>query len=242
MKLIFIRHADPDYENDSLTEAGMREAEALISRIPKMNGDYFYVSPLGRAKKTCEIAMRDVDKEVITLDFLQEFPARAYRLDDPEHARIVWDWLPSDWADKNYFYDPDTFHIHPVMEKAHTKEIYDDVIRQFHELLIKHGYRKEGKVFKVERENHDTLVFFCHFGLECVLLSYLINASPMLLWHGFCATPSSVTEVYTEEREEGIASFRIASFGDTSHLYEKGLEPSFSARFCECYHDDTRHL
>ena len=49
------------------------------------------------------------------------------------------------------------------------------------------------------------------------------------------AAPSSITSVYTEERREGIASFRIHSFGDTGHLYAAGEAPSFSARFCETF-------
>ena len=242
MKLIFIRHADPDYSIDSLTETGFLEAEALAPRVEKMKGDHFYVSPLGRAKKTCEIAMKNMDEEVITLDWLREFPAKARRPEDPDHDRCCWDWLPSIWAHQEAFYDERTFADHPVMEKAHVREIYEDVIKNFDAFLREHGYRKDGKIFRVEKGNHDTLVFFCHFGIECVFLSYLINCSPMLLWHGFVAAPSSVTEVYTEEREEGIAAFRITSFGDTSHLYAKDMEPSLSARFCECYEDDTRHL
>jgi probable phosphoglycerate mutase len=94
----------------------------------------------------------------------------------------------------------------------------------------------------VERANNDTIVFFCHFGIECVLLSHLLNISPMLLWHGFCAAPSSITTVNTEERRKGIASWRVSAFGDISHLYAAGEEPAFAARFCECYDNtDERH-
>ena len=46
----------------------------------------------------------------------------------------------------------------------------------------------------------------------------------------------------TEEREEGIASFRTTCFGDTGHLYHGGEEPSFMARFCENYSNtEERH-
>ena len=101
---------------------------------------------------------------------------------------------------------------------------------------------RDGKYYKAENANSDTIVLFCHFGLECVLLSHLLNVSPMVLWHGTCAAPTSVTTVYTEERREGIASFRIAAFGDTSHLYVADQEPSFSGRFCECFSfDHQRH-
>ena len=61
----------------------------------------------------------------------------------------------------------------------------------------------------------------------------------MILWPGFCAAPTSVTTVVTEERREGTASFRMLAFGDTSHLYAKGEEPAFAARFCETYEEEN---
>ena len=241
MKIVFIRHGDPNYELDALTEKGILEAKALIPRVEKMNADYYYVSPLGRARQTAQIAMERIDKEAEVKDWLKEFPAMVEHICEPNPGPQCWDWMPSDWAKEPSFYDIDRFYDHPVMANGHVKEIYEDVLRHFDALLKKHGYAKNGKTFDVLKANHDTLCFFCHFGIECVLLSYLINVSPMILWHGFVAAPSSVTIVNTEERQKGIASFRISHFGDTSHLDASGLEPSFSARFCECYSDDTRH-
>ena len=241
MEIVFIRHGDPNYELDALTEKGILEAKALIPRVEKMNADYYYVSPLGRARQTAQIAMERIDKEAKVLDWLREFPAVVKHICEPDPGPQCWDWMPSDWAKEPSFYDIDRFYDHPVMKKGHVKEIYEDVLNHFDALLRKHGYAKNGKTFDVLKANHDTLCFFCHFGIECVLLSYLINVSPMILWHGFVASTSSVTIVNTEERQKGIASFRISHFGDTSHLDASGLEPSFSARFCECYSDDTRH-
>ena len=241
MEIVFIRHGDPNYELDALTEKGILKAKALIPRVEKMNADYYYVSPLGRARQTAQIAMERIDKEAKVLDWLREFPAVVKHICEPDPGPQCWDWMPSDWAKDPSFYDIDHFFDHPVMANGHVKEIYEDVLRHFDALLKKHGYAKNGKTFDVLNGNHDTLCFFCHFGIECVLLSYLINVSPMILWHGFVAAPSSVTIVNTEERQKGIASFRISHFGDTSHLDASGLEPSFSARFCECYSDDTRH-
>ncbi len=241
MEIVFIRHGDPNYELDALTEKGILEAKALIPRVEKINADYYYVSPLGRARQTAQIAMERIDKEAEVKDWLKEFPAVVEHICEPNPGPQCWDWMPSDWANEPSFYDIDRFYDHPVMKKGHVKEIYEDVLNHFDALLRKHGYAKNGKTFDVLKANHDTLCFFCHFGIECVLLSYLINVSPMILWHGFVASTSSVTIVNTEERQKGIASFRISHFGDTSHLDASGLEPSFSARFCECYSDDTRH-
>ena len=44
MKIIFIRHGEPDYSIDSLTEKGWKEAYALADRIQKWDVKDFYVS------------------------------------------------------------------------------------------------------------------------------------------------------------------------------------------------------
>lgn len=109
-------------------------------------------------------------------------------------------------------------------------------------LLAEHGYVREGNCYRAERPNRDTLAFFCHFGATGILLSHLFNMSPVALLQHYAAAPTSVTTVYTEEREEGIASFRCASYGDISHLYAAHEPPSFSARFCETFaNQDERH-
>ena len=44
MKLLLIRHGEPDYSIDSLTEKGWKEAELLSEKLCKMKIDEFYVS------------------------------------------------------------------------------------------------------------------------------------------------------------------------------------------------------
>ena len=39
MKLLLIRHGDPDYERDSLTEKGHKEAALLAERIAPKRAD-----------------------------------------------------------------------------------------------------------------------------------------------------------------------------------------------------------
>ena len=63
VKLLIVRHGDPDYELDSLTETGKREAKLLAERLKDEKIDYVYSSPLGRAKLTCEIAAKSMGKE-----------------------------------------------------------------------------------------------------------------------------------------------------------------------------------
>lgn len=236
MRFLIIRHGDPDYEKDSLTEKGWREAALLADRISKLQVTDFYVSPLGRAKDTASLTLKKMNRTATECDWMQEFPPRINRPDaEGRRMTLAWDWLPQDWTREPANFLRDKWMDTPVMREGKVGEAYDYVIRNFDALTAAHGYVREGEYYRAERANRDTVVLFCHFGLECVLLSRLMNISPMLLWHHTCAAPTSVTTVITEERREGRASFRVSAFGDTSHLYAGGEEVAFSARFCETY-------
>ncbi len=52
MRLLLIRHGDPDWDADSLTETGRREAELLAERIAPMDIAEYYVSTMRRARET----------------------------------------------------------------------------------------------------------------------------------------------------------------------------------------------
>ena len=58
MRIVFIRHGEPDYSKDSLTPKGWREAELLAKRISKWNVSQFYCSPLGRARDTASCTLK----------------------------------------------------------------------------------------------------------------------------------------------------------------------------------------
>ena len=235
MRILIVRHGDPDYSIDSLTETGWKEAKLLAERLAKTDMTEIYVSPLGRAQDTLRPTLEKTGRIATTLEWLQEFNPRINRPDVTHMRKLSWDWLPQDWTKYPEFFDREKWGTNPVFMEAGVKKEYDRVTGEFDKLLTKHGYVRDGEYYRVERPNRDTIVLVCHFGLKCVLLRRLMNVSPMILWQGMCAAPSSVTSIYTEERREGIASFRVSCFGDTSHLYAAGEEPSFAARFCETY-------
>lgn len=242
MRLIIVRHGDPNYEIDSLTETGWKEAELAADRLSKMDIKDFYVSSLGRAQDTASCTLKKMHRTGITCEWLREFWPRIQRPDVTDELKNSWDWLPQDWTTEPRFYNEETWTEPKAMKDGKVKEAYEEVCENFDRVLAEHGYVRENNYYRVESANSDTLVFFCHFGMECVLLGHLLHVSPMILWHGFCAAPASITTIYSEERREGIASFRVSAFGDISHLYAAGEEPSFSARFCECYkNQDERH-
>ncbi len=241
MKIIIVRHGDPDYVNDTLTEKGKREAECLVDRIARLDVKAFYCSPLGRAKATAEPTLNKVNRTAEVLDWLREFPAFII---DPNtgEKRIPWDLMPSTLERYPELFDREKWLKSKLMQSGNVEEKYCEVCEGLDNLLAKHGYVHDGNVYRVERENEDTIVLFCHFGLESVLLSHILNVSPVVIWQGFVALPTGVTVLNTEEREKGIAYFRCSRFGDLSHLDMKGEPESFAARYCETYSNtEQRH-
>lgn len=241
MKIVIIRHGDPDYEKDSLTEKGFREAELLSNKISKMDVKAFYVSPLGRARDTANVTLKKMGRTAKTLSFLREFHSPVIDINTKKRV-IPWDLMPKHWTSVDDFLDFEKWADTDFMKSGKVKNEYIRVTKEFDKVLKSHGYQKNGRYFKVLDANKDTIVFFCHFGVECVLLSHLLCISPVILWHSFVAAPTSVTTLISEEREKGSAYFRCRSFGDLSHLYASDEEPAFAGRFCEIYDDDTeRH-
>ena len=81
MKLLIVRHGDPDYTIDSLTEKGWKEAEYLSERLAKLDIKEFYVSPLGRAKDTASLTLKKMGRTAAECDWLREF---TYYINRPD--------------------------------------------------------------------------------------------------------------------------------------------------------------
>ena len=237
MKVIFIRHGDPDYKNDTLTEKGKREAELLSDRVSKWNVKQFYCSPLGRARDTAEYSMQKMNRTPIIYDWLREF---YYPITDPVTGknRIAWDFMPKYWTSQPELYDKDQWINSPVMKTGEElQNAYGEVCSGIDSILALHGYERYENYYRAIQPNKDTIVFFCHLGVSFVMISHILGISAPVLWQQFFAAPTSVTLLCTEEREKGNASFRVMVFGDTSHLLAGGEPASDSGFFQEIFDD-----
>lgn len=261
MHLIFIRHADPDYKNDSLTEKGFREAELLAKRASSWkNIEHIYVSPMGRAQKTADEILKSLNltfssEKVSTLDWLREF---SYPVKDLKTGkqRISWDWLPQDYFADKKFFDVNEFYKNKTLKNANIEFYYNQVCSGLDEILETYDYnRLEDSVpiyncfphLTQEESQIDThlqqnqkdldernLVFVCHLGVMFVMISHLLKISPVQLWQGFFVAPSSVTILGSQERVPGELVWRIQSLGDVNHLLSNGESVSASGFFGNC--------
>lgn len=234
MKIMMIRHGDPDYGKDSLTPKGWREAELLADRLSQLEIRAFYCSPLGRAKDTAGVTLKRMGRRAEELGWLREFPASVA---DPEtgESRIAWDLQPSFWTERLALYDKDAWPSDPLMRTGDAARFARAVTDGLDEVLARHGYVRRGGFYRAAERNDDTVVFFCHFGVACVMLAHLLGISAPVLWHGLFLAPTSVTMLVTEERREGDAYFRCIAAGDTSHLRCAGEPISASGMFAETW-------
>ena len=241
MEIIIIRHAEPDYQNNTLTEKGFREAEYLGEYFKDKNIDKMFVSPFNRAIYTADAIVKhkkDLSYEV--KDFLHEVTETVLNEDGKEH--IIMDLRLSLIGKDDRIFDKEKWREVEIFNKPSLIAHYESVKNEFYKILADNGYVFNGKFFNAVKPNKKTLVFVCHFGIECYLLSSLLNISPMTLVQFTCARASSITRVVSEERRKGEALFRMIEFGALEHLYVKGEKPSFMARMAEIYGDGDQNV
>lgn len=234
MRILIVRHAEPDYVHDSLTAKGRREADLLGQRLAAIPAKAYYVSPLGRARETASYTLKRVNREAVTLPWLAEFRGHTVDL-STGRPRIPWDYRTSAWVDRPQLMDRNGWTEDALVREGDVAQIWRETTQGVDALLMEHGYRRDGSVYRCENNTDDTLVLFCHYGIGMAVLSYLTNMPPLPMWESFLFVPSAVTTVITQERVKGEIEFRCLSAGDVSHLLAAGEAPSLAGLFPETY-------
>ena len=233
MRILLIRHAEPDYSVDSLTPRGRVEAELLSRRMIRYDIRDFYVSPLGRARDTAEYTLSKLGRTAEVLPWLAEFRGRCL---NPETGGkgLPWDLSPRLWSALPGAHDVNSWMDAPLFRAAMSDR------------LAGNRGRREGAAGPLRfpqgrsrlargREFPGYHCAFCHFGISMAVLGVLTDCSPLELWHRTLTLTSSLTELVTEERLPGEVSFRMTRLGDITHLESAGEKRSTAGLFPECY-------
>lgn len=222
MRLYLIRHADPDYENDTLTRAGHQEAQALAKRLASHGLDYIYYSPISRAQQSMQYTADLLKLEPIMEDWTREIDAWSV---EPEGGG----WIPAWDIPGEVFRGLDPLPTHtnwyarPPLDAPIYYEHYE-LFKSYSDAFIqRHGYERAGGRYRRIKPNTDQIAVFCHNGTALAWLAHLLELPPPLVWSGFWHAPSAVTTILFEERSEEWAIPRALSVGDVSHLYEARL-------------------
>ncbi len=227
MKVLIIRHAEPDYENNCLTDKGKREAELLSLKLNNENIKDIYVSPLNRAILTAQPTAKSLNKEPTVLDWLTEFTEKlnfSYDTDFYKDMKSPWNMPPKLWCKDELIFDNNNWNKSKIVSDTKISEIYNSISAEFDKLLLKYGYLRNDNYYEITDNTFDniTIALFCHFGVGTAIISHILNMPLIPIWNSVFLPPSSVTTLYMEKhiKTENIAHGIFAGIGDTSHLYK----------------------
>ncbi|WP_409346067.1 histidine phosphatase family protein [Paenibacillus sp. MBLB4367] len=222
MRILLIRHADPDYPNDTITAAGHLEAQALAQRLKKEGIDRIYSSPVNRAVHTMQYTAELLGIDPVIEPWTRELSLNPVIFADSKIA--AWN-IPGETVRAVQPYP--SHEIWP--ESDHYREYaqaYDQLKADSDDFLQRHGYVREEGRYRIASPNRETIAVFCHHGFGVTWLAHLLELPLPLVWSGFWLPPSSVTTILFEERSREWAVPRCIGLGSVAHLHEAGLNMS----------------
>ncbi|MBP5492159.1 MAG: histidine phosphatase family protein [Clostridiales bacterium] len=175
MRIIIVRHGDPNYERDCLTDLGRKQAEAAAVRLMDEGIEKIYSSCLGRAKETAEVfsEMSGI-RPIYVLDFMREirfgYGEALYESGNP------WDEADKTATEGKDLLDPAWRELPFFKENAATQDV-DLVCRETDNWMRELGYEREGHYYRCVKtdEQEHTVALFCHGGSGTAMLSRIFN-------------------------------------------------------------------
>ena len=138
MHLYLIRHADPDYERDTLTRQGFREARALAGRMKRVGLTHVYSSPLSRALLTARPLARRVRLPIAQENWLVEPELSIVQNGD---RYMLWDAFGEDVRSRDPLPTQESWDQVPPFDTLEVSEMWRGFRQHADELLARHAGR-----------------------------------------------------------------------------------------------------
>jgi len=221
MKLYLIRHGDPDYANDTLTERGHSEASALVEYLQREGIEQIVSSPLGRARDTARYTAEAMDLAVSVEPWMAELSLPV----EGREGTAAWDTPGHIIRNHDYLRDPSSFDRIPHLPLSDMNETIDRVRTNSDRFFASLGYVRDAGAYRVAEPNSRRIAVFAHGGFGLTWLALLLEIPVPLMWSGFFLHTSSVTQILFDERGNGLATPRCIMMSALPHLYANSIEP-----------------
>ena len=234
MLLFYIRHGDPIYHPDNLTELGLKQANALSKRLINAKIDKIYSSDSVRAVKTAEPTAKLYNKEIILLPWANEHVAWTRMTVEKENAKP---WCFHDGETINKLNSPSVrkmdieWHTHPDFSNTLFSECTFIIDTNVDELLLNLGYKhlRNEYRYKVVKENDERIAFFAHQGIGMSILSSILDIPYPIFSTRFDFGHSSMT-VIEFKNVNGYAIPRDLQLSNDAHLYKEDILTGYQNR------------
>ncbi|NLN81750.1 MAG: histidine phosphatase family protein [Clostridiales bacterium] len=230
MLLYVIRHGDPIYNPDSLTEKGKIQAEALAKRLAVHGFDRIFSSPLLRARQTAQPTCDLLGITYTVEDWTSEDLAYCdFSMIMPDGSRRwCFDQQTTLLKNDDTLQLGENWHQCPCFAGYDLKKGYDRIIEGSDDFLERLGYRREGSIYKILRSNNERVAVFCHQGFGLTWMSHLLQIPPHIFWSSFDITHTGFSIFQFSNYADGYTSPKCLCFSDTSHLYKEGLDLKYN--------------
>lgn len=225
MLLYIIRHGDPIYSTDSLTDRGRLQAEAVAKRMADAGIDRVFSSPMGRARMTAEPTCRLLGLECN----IEEW---AHEIEDERLTPFPDGKMKSVTYVQNTYYRENgnidlpyerSYECQGIAE-SHMKSAVERIEKGGRDFLERLGYREENGIYRIVRPNEERVALFCHAAMGRAWISTLLHIPLHIMWASFAYTHTGVTVMEFANNENGVTAPRCRCFSDMSHLFAAGLD------------------
>ena len=227
MILYYVRHGDPIYDPDSLTELGHNQAKALAKRFSLYGLDGIYSSPSTRAIQTAQPTCEALGLEMKICDWADEGKAWHNTHIIKSDGKPCWGFAYKPTVEN--FNDPEVralgqkWYTHPHFRDCTFGDGIKRINEAVDEFLLSLGYmhdREQGCYQKV-KNSPNKVALFAHQGAGMLILSSILDIPyPMFATH-FDFGHSSVTAIAFGD--DGKIYPKVLQLSNDSHLYKEGI-------------------
>ena len=232
MLLYIVRHGDPDYTTDSLTEKGLIQAEAVGKRMFDAGIDRIFSSPMGRAKQTAEPACRLLGKEYTIEPWAHEIGEEMY-VEFPDGKRKAIGYMPN----IRFFEQDNLFRPYEDYKKLYPSNectvdtALDYIWENGNDFLERLGYKYENGMYRILQPNEEKVALFCHSVMGRAWISTLLHIPIHLMWAGFDYHHTGVTVIHFKNNPDGFTAPQLLCYSDMSHLYAHGPDMCYYNKY-----------
>lgn len=231
MLLFYVRHGDPIYNPDSLTELGKAQAEALVERMKECNPDKIYASSSNRAIMTAQPTAKFLNKEIEILDWCNESHAwNEFTIKNSEgnkewcfqNEHIIKKFCSDEIRkmDKKWYDHPD---FSDYEFKSGTFRVQSEVDQFMLNLGYAHDHEKNGYI--PVKANDSRAALFAHGGFGMIFLSCLLDIPyPQVCTH-FDLQTSGVTVI--KFAGEDFVIPKVLQLSNDSHIFAAGIPTNY---------------
>lgn len=230
MILYIVRHGDPDYATDSLTERGKLQAEAVGKRIFDSKIDRIFSSPMGRAKETAEPSCRLLNLECNIEEWTKELDDEV-KTPYPDGVIKSITHLQNTCFRENGNIDlsySDAFKCAGISQSGMEAGV-KYVKENGNKFLERMGYREENGVYRILKNNEEKVALFCHGAFARAWMSVLLHIPLHIMWSSFGYTHTGVSVIEFKNNENGITAPQCLCYSDLSHLYANKLDLKYNS-------------